>query len=132
MVEKSTGNTTWFWIGGFVVVLYLVGNYNSGNQMENSKSNGVDPDVATKTVMDNLMSTPHGRAEVERIGGKDVELARFQSEQAISDRIAEAAIKEWVITHQGNFDWNLADVKAICLRNKQSGIPRAYLPESEK
>jgi len=36
------------------------------------------------------------------------------------------------MTHGRDSDWNLEDVKAICLRNKASGIPRAYLPESEK
>lgn len=91
-----------------------------------------DADKATEQVMDEIMSTPQGRAEVERIGNKDVQLTRFQQANGISERIAEAAIKEWVLTHNGNFDWNLEDVKAICLRNKRSGIPQKYLRESEK
>ena len=35
-------------------------------------------------------------------------------------------------THRFDFDWDLEEVKAICLRNKRSGIPYRYLPESEK
>jgi len=62
---------------------------------------------------------------------KDAALTRFQRENDISDRIAEAAVKEWVWKH-GHFNWNLDDVKAYCLRNKRYGIPHAYLPESEK
>ena len=91
-----------------------------------------DADQATEEVMNKIMSTPEGRAEVERIGGKDVALTRFQEAIGISDEIAEAAIKEWVLTNGGNFDWNLEDVKAICLRNKKSGIPHKYLPEADK
>ena len=91
-----------------------------------------DADQATEEFMDQIMSTPEGRAEVERIGNKDVQLTRFQQANEISERIAEAAIKEWVLTHNGNFDWDLEDIKAICLRNKRSGIPHNYLPESEK
>ena len=41
-------------------------------------------------------------------------------------------IKPRVMTHGPDFDWNLEEVKAICLRNKASGIPRASLPEAEK
>jgi hypothetical protein len=91
-----------------------------------------DADQATEEVMNEVMSTPQGRAEVERIGGKDVALTRFQEANGISEKIAEAAIKEWMLTHAGNFDWDLEDVKRMCLRNKQSGIPHEYLPESEK
>lgn len=36
------------------------------------------------------------------------------------------------MTHGCDFDWNLEEVKAICLRNQRSGIPREYLPEAEK
>lgn len=49
-----------------------------------------------------------------------------------SSRIAEAALKEWVMTHGRNFDWDLDDVKAICLRNQRDGIPHEWLPEAEK
>ena len=49
-----------------------------------------------------------------------------------SSRIAEAALKEWVMTHGRDFDWNLDDVKAICLRNQRDGIPHEWLPEAEK
>jgi hypothetical protein len=92
----------------------------------------VTPNVAAQQVIDVLQTTPEGRAQIERIGDKDVALSDFQRANAISDRIAEAAIKEWVQTHNGNFDWALGEVKSICLRNKLQGIPRQYLPESEK
>ena len=48
-----------------------------------------------------------------------------------SSRIAEAALKEWVMTHGRDLDWNLEDVKAICLRNQRDGIPHEWLPEAE-
>jgi hypothetical protein len=92
----------------------------------------LSPDAAAQEVMNSLQATPEGRAEIERIGSKDVSLTQFQQENSISDRIAEAAIKEWVQTHDGSFDWDLEEVKRICLRNKQRGIPHQYLPESEK
>jgi hypothetical protein len=63
---------------------------------------------------------------------KDAQLTEFQKANGVSDRIAEAAIKEWVITHDGNVEWNLADVKKSCLRNLRDGIPYKFLPESEK
>jgi hypothetical protein len=56
----------------------------------------------------------------------------FQRVHGISERIAEAAIKEWVLTHNGDFDWDLDEVKAICLRNLRDGIPKRYLPETEQ
>jgi len=46
--------------------------------------------------------------------------------------LADAAINVSTMTHGPDFDCNLEDVKAICLRNKASGIPRTYLPEAEK
>jgi len=91
-----------------------------------------DPEAAAKEVLDTIMSTPQGRAEVERIGGKDNALTDFQKVNGISEPIVEAAIKEWVLTHKNNFDWDLEEVKAICLRNMSSGIPYQYRPESEK
>ncbi len=119
-------------IFGTLFVLWLL---NSGKReyvpTPRSQPN-FDVDQATEQVMDNIMSTPEGRADVEYFGGKDVALTRFQETNGISDRVAEAAIKEWFIKHNGNFDWNLEEVKAICLRNKRSGIPHDYLPESEK
>jgi|LakMenEpi03Aug12_release.lakeMendotaPanAssembly.Ray.scaffolds.fasta_scaffold483508_1 hypothetical protein len=90
------------------------------------------PDENARQVMDQVMSTPQGRATATRLADKDDQLTAFQQSNGISERIAEAAIKEWVMTHGRDFDWNLEDVKAICLRNKASGIPRAYLPEAEK
>ncbi len=90
--------------------------------------NELTPDEATKLVIEEITSTPEGRAAVERLGSKDQELTQFQQKNGISEQISEAAIKEWVLTHNGNFDWALEDVKAICLRNKTSGIPSDYLP----
>ena len=90
------------------------------------------PDENARQVMDQVMSTPQGRATATRLADKDDQLTAFQQANGISERIAEAAIKEWVMTHGRDFDWNLEAVKAICLRNKASGIPRAYLPEAEK
>ncbi|MEY4565822.1 MAG: hypothetical protein RLY14_792 [Planctomycetota bacterium] len=67
-------------------------------------------------VVEQLTSTPEGRATADRLASKDDRLTAFQRANGISDSIAEAAIKEWVIGHSGNFDWNLEEVKAICLR----------------
>ncbi len=90
------------------------------------------PEQNAKEVTDILTSTPEGKAAADRLVSKDDQLTEFQKANGISDRIAEAAIKEWVTKHGGNFDWNLEDVKEICLRNKRDGIPYDYLPESEK
>jgi hypothetical protein len=90
------------------------------------------PDENARQVMDQVMSTPQGRATATRLADKDDQLTAFQQANGISERIAEAAIKEWVMTHGRDFDWNLEDVKAICLRNKASGIPHEWLPEAEK
>ena len=90
------------------------------------------PQENARQVMEQVMSTPQGRATATRLANKDDELTAFQRANGISERVAEAAIKEWVMTHGRNFDWDLADVKAICLRNKASGIPYEWLPEAEK
>ena len=90
------------------------------------------PDENARQVMDQVMSTPQGRATATRLADKDDQLTAFQQANGISERIAEAAIKEWWIKHGGDFDWNLEEVKAICLRDKVSGIPPEYLPEAEK
>ena len=90
------------------------------------------PDENARQVMDQVMSTPQGRATATRLADKDDQLTAFQQANSISERIAEAAIKEWWIKHGGDFDWNLEDVKAICLRNKARGIPPEYLLEAEK
>lgn len=94
--------------------------------------NANSPDQNAKEVLDKIASMPGGKEAINRVANKDDELTEFQKTNGISERIAEAAIKEWVLTHNGDFDWNLEDVKAICLRNKRDGIPRQYLPESEK
>lgn len=78
-----------------------------------------------------LVGTLRQPARGSHLADED-ERTAFQRANGISERIAEAAIKEWVMTHGRDFDWNLEAVKAICLRNKASGIPRAYLPEAEK
>ena len=90
------------------------------------------PEQNAREVADQLTSTPVGKATADRLGNKDDQLTEFQKANGITERIAEAAIKEWVTKHGGNFDWNLEEVKAICLRNKRDGIPNEYLPESER
>jgi hypothetical protein len=90
------------------------------------------PDENARQVMDQVMSTPQGRATATRLADKDDQLTAFQQANGISERIAEAAIKEWWIKHGGDFDWNLEEVKAICLRNQRDGIPHEWLPEAEK
>ena len=83
-----------------------------------------------KHVMDQVLSTPAGHSKVQQINNKDNDLTSFQQQHNISSENAEAAIKEWILTHNGHFDWNLEEVKAICLRNYETGIPKQYLPES--
>lgn len=90
------------------------------------------PEENARQVMEQVMATPEGRATATRLADKDEELTGFQRTHGISERIAEAAIKEWVMTHSRDFDWNLEDVKAICLRNQRDGIPHEWLPEAEK
>jgi hypothetical protein len=63
---------------------------------------------------------------------KDEALSQFQVDELISDADAEAAIKEWVTEHNGNFDWNLEEVKYLCIRNRDFGIPFDFLPETVK
>lgn len=63
---------------------------------------------------------------------KPDEPTAFQQANRTYERIAAVPIKPRVMTHGPDFDWNLEEVKAICLRNKASGIPRASLPEAEK
>lgn len=75
------------------------------------------PDL--KAVQDAAAATPQGKAIMDRLEDKDTALTRFQKEHNISDVIAEAAIKEWVTAHGENFDWDLEDVKVICLRMKE-------------
>ena len=96
----------------------------------NSRTNNVsfDADKATQEVTEVLLSDPSTAAKAQELGDKDVALTRFQRANNISDDIAEAAIKEWVLTHNGNFDWNLEAIEIICLRNKAEGIPTKYKP----
>lgn len=99
------------------------GGYVSDGQ-DKSKSDFVakTPEQNAKEVADKLTSTPQGNATADRLGNKDDQLTKFQKANGISERIAEVAIKEWVTKHRGNFDWDLEEVKAICLRNKRDGI----------
>ena len=92
----------------------------------------ISAEKATEKIMNTIASTAEGREAIERIGGKDVALSRFQEANGISDRNAEASIKEWVLNHNWNWEWDLNEVQAICLRNRDHGIPHRYLPESEK
>jgi hypothetical protein len=84
----------------------------------NSQTNNVSFDTgeATQEVTEVLLSDPSTVAKAQELGDKDVALTRFQRANDISDEIAEAAIKEWVLTHNGNFDWDLEDVKKTCLK----------------
>jgi len=68
--------------------------------------------------MSHVLSTEAGRRAVQTLADKDLELTRFQQAHGISDRIADRAIKEWVLSHNGDFNWDLEDVKQICLRLK--------------
>ena len=96
----------------------------------NSRTNNVsfDADKTTQEVTEVLLSDPSTAAKAQELGDKDAALTRFQRANDIPDEIAEAAIKEWVLTHNGNFDWDLEDVKRICLRDKVEGIPKKYRP----
>ena len=100
----------------------------------NSRTNNVsfDADKASQKVTEVLLSDPSTAAKAQELGDKDVALTRFQRANDISDAIAEAAIKEWVLTHNGNFDWDLEDVKRICLRDRAAGIPKKYEPLEKK
>ena len=89
---------------------------NAGSDKDHTGYMAQTPDQAAKEVMDQLTSTPAGRAAVDHAERKEEELSSFQRANGISDRIVEAAIKEWVITHNGNFDINLEEVESICLR----------------
>ena len=91
----------------------------------NSQTNHVslDADKATQKVTEVLLSNPSTAAKAQELGDKDVAPTRFQQANDISDEIAEAAIKEWVLTHNGNFDWDLEDVKKICLRAFIPNVP---------
>jgi hypothetical protein len=84
----------------------------------NSQTNKVsfDADKASQEVTEVLLSDPSTAAKAQELGDKDVALTRFQQANNISDDIAEAAIKEWVLTHNGNFDWALGDVEKTCLK----------------
>lgn len=93
---------------------------------------GQTPDQAAREVLDQISSTPAGRAAVDHIAQKNDQLDAFQAERGYSDRIVEAAIKEWVTTHGGNYDWNLEQVKKICVRNARYGIRNEFRTESER
>lgn len=93
----------------------------SGNVKDSEKSGFManTPEQNAQEVLSQVTSTPQGRATVDRLASKDDQLTAFQRAHGISDSVAEAAIKEWVIQHNGNFDYNLEAVKAICLRMKR-------------
>lgn len=75
-----------------------------------------------------LAITPEGQA----VGARYDELDRVQAANAFSDRVVEASIKEWAHTHGGSFEFDVDEVKAICLRNQRDGIPPEFIPDSEK
>jgi hypothetical protein len=72
------------------------------------------PEDNAQEVVEQLTSTPEGRATADRLASKDDQLTAFQRANEVPDSIAEAAINKWVIEHGGNFDWDLEEVKAIC------------------
>ncbi len=117
----------------FAVVVIQREAVTDSEQPRNRLSDGMTFDAAkaAEDVVQHIASTPSGVEAIEYYVGKVVELSRFQKRNGISDRIAEAAIKEWVMT-TGNLDYDLERVKAICLRNAANGIPYKFLPESEK
>jgi len=114
--------------------LWRVGTTEGCDNQDKSKSGFMSntPEQNAKEVADKLTSTQEVSAVADRLTDKDDQLSKFQKTNDISERIAEAAIKEWIYKHSSEFDWNLEDVKAICLRNERDGIPNDYLPESEK
>ena len=93
----------------------------SGKVRDSEKSGFManTPEQNAQEVLSQVTSTPQGRVTVDRLASKDDQLTAFQRAHGISDSVAEAAIKEWVIQHNGNFDYNLEAVKAICLRMKR-------------
>ena len=118
-----------FLLLSFALIVGCNGNVAPQTEFSAPRSDSRDE---TEQLIQDILSDPVLRAEAERLEAKDAALTRFQQANGISDRIAEAAIKEWVKTHNGDFNWNFEDVKRICLRNKRSGIPRLYLPLSEQ
>ena len=140
---KVIGGTFVFLVIG-AIFLYSVTQSNSPEDKNSTGSRRTvevpdfDVEEAVETVIEETMSTAQGRMDVLSAEAKDLILTRFQRQNGISDRIVEASIKEWVATNwkagRGleNFDYDLEEVTAICLRNKRNGIPHRYIPESEK
>lgn len=60
-----------------------------------------------------------------RVDNNDAALTAFQRCYGVSDENAEAACKEWILKN-GSVNWLPFPVMAICLRNKESGIPEEY------
>lgn len=118
-------------IGLALVITREGGSLSDFHPAPSDDSVNFDAAKAANDMVEQIASTPEGVEAIEYYGGKNVELTRFQKQFGISDRIAEAAIKEYVVT-TGNLDYDLARVKTICLRNARNGIPYDYLPESEK
>lgn len=85
-------------------------------RQDNTRFNDTTAEDEIEMIVDSIMSTPEGRAAAQRVTDRDDQLTHFQRANGISDKVAEAAIMEWVVGHGGNFDWDLEDVKAICRR----------------
>lgn len=81
-------------------------------------------------VMDHFMSTPAWHSKAQQIDNKENDLTSVQQQHNITSENAEAALKEWILTRSGHFDWNLEEVTDIRLRNYDTGIPKQYLPDS--
>lgn len=77
-----------------------------------------DADQAARETTDILLADPDTAAKAQQIADKDAALTHFQRANGISNEIAEASIKEWVLSHGGDFDWDLEEVKELCLVKK--------------
>lgn len=87
------------------------------------------PDDQAREVLITIDATPQGRRLLRDHGHKHVLLNAFQAEHGLSDELVEVALREWWYTHDGNFDFDLDEVKAICLRFLQTGTPATNRPE---
>ncbi len=92
------------------------------------QSASFDSNQAANEVTRRMLTQPDVATKASGIASREAAFERFLQKHGVSDEIAEAAIKEWVLTHGGDFDWVLEEVQEICLRNQRSRIPEAYKP----
>jgi hypothetical protein len=108
-----------------LVLLVVCSSIGCGPQQE---SPSFDPNQAANEVTRRMLKQPDVAAKASVIASKEAAFEQFLKKHGVSDEIAEAAVKEWVLTHGGNFDWVLEEVQQICLRNQRTQIPEAYKP----